>query len=169
MLRQRINQQNIRMSNRRLFYETIAAGFDALMNPYDLARRLTIMFDELLPHDLTGLRTLDLGCGTGWFSQWAAQRGAQVICLDISHRLAETTYHRAHTGPVVGDATCLPLASGYFDLLISSEMLEHLARPDAGIREIARLLVPGGSVVLTTPNHCWLCLVNLATRFRLRP
>ncbi len=157
------------MSNRHLFYATIAQDFDTLMNRYDLERRLTIVFDELLSPDLTGLRTLDLGCGTGWFSRWAAQRGAQVVSLDISRRLVEITYHRAHTQPVVGDATCLPFASACFDLIISSEMIEHLANPTLGIQEIARLLAPGGTLVLTTPNRRWLWLVNLATHLHLRP
>lgn len=157
------------MSDRRLFYETIAKEFDALINPYDLERRLSIVFDELLPQDLIGLRTLDLGCGSGWFSQRALERGAHVTSLDISTSLARTVHRRTQTCAVAADALCVPFASGSFDLIISSEMLEHLERPAYGVREIGRLLTPGGVVVLTTPNRHWLWLVNLATRIGLRP
>ena len=82
----------VSVNDRRLFYETIASKFDSLMNPYDLERRLSIVFDEMLPRNLAGLRTLDLGCGSGWFSQRALERGAQVTSLDISLSLVRTTH-----------------------------------------------------------------------------
>jgi len=158
------------MNDLRFFYDTIASEFDSLINSYDLERRLSIVFSELFPEDLTGLRTLDLGCGSGWFSNRALERGACVTSLDISISLAQITHSRTQQAPVVtADAIRSPLASGRFDLIISSEMLEHLERPERGIQEIARLLAPGGAVVLTTPNRRWLWLVNLATKIGLRP
>jgi len=157
------------MNDRRFFYETIASEFDSLVNSYDLERRLSIVFDELLLWDLTGLRTLDLGCGSGWFTQRALERGVHVTSLDISTTLVQMAHGRTQTRAVTADAIQPPFASGSFDLIISSEMLEHLERPECGIREIARLLAPGGIVVLTMPNRRWLWLVNLATKIGLRP
>jgi len=159
----------VSVNDRRLFYETIASKFDSLMNPYDLERRLSIVFDEMLPRNLAGLRTLDLGCGSGWFSQRALERGAQVTSLDISLSLVRTTHRRARTQAVTADALHTPFASGSFDLVVSSETLEHLEKPECGIWEIERLLAPGGIVVLTTPNRHWLWLVTLGTRIGLRP
>jgi len=157
------------MSDHRLFYETIASEFDSLMNPYDLERRLSITFDKLLPQDLTGVRTLDLGCGSGWFSRRALERGARVTSLDISTSLARMTHYRTQACAVAADAICAPFASGSFELIVCSEMLEHLERPERGVQEIGRLVAPGGTVVLTTPNRRWLWLVNLATKIGLRP
>jgi SAM-dependent methyltransferase len=157
------------VNDRRLFYETIASKFDSLMNPYDLERRLSIVFDEMLPRNLAGLRTLDLGCGSGWFSQRALERGARVTSLDISLSLVRTTHRRARTQAVTADALHTPFASGSFDLVVSSETLEHLEKPECGIWEIERLLAPGGIVVLTTPNRHWLWLVTLGTGIGLRP
>lgn len=157
------------MTDPRLFYESIATDFDALMNPYDLARRLGIVFDELLPEELHGWRTLDLGCGTGWFSYCAIQRGAHVISLDVSPSLTILTRNRARSQPVVGDGMHLPFTSHSFDLVITSEAIEHFSQPSRGLQEIARVLKPGGWLVLTTPNRRWLWLVNLATRLHLRP
>jgi 2-polyprenyl-6-hydroxyphenyl methylase/3-demethylubiquinone-9 3-methyltransferase len=157
------------MNDPRLFYESIATDFDALMNPYDLARRLSIVFDELLPRELAGWQTLDLGCGTGWFSYEARQRGAHVISLDVSPSLTTLTRTRAQSQPVVGDGMYLPFTSHSFDLVIASEVIEHFSQPSLGLQEIARVLKPGGWLVLTTPNRRWLWLVNLATRLRLRP
>ena len=157
------------MSDHRLFYETIASEFDSLMNPYDLERRLSITFDKLLPQDLTGVRTLDLGCGSGWFSRRALERGARVTSLDISTSLARMTHYRTQACAVAADAIYAPFASGSFELIVCSEMLEHLERPERGVQEIGRLIAPGGTVVLTTPNRRWLWLVNLATKIGLRP
>jgi len=157
------------MSERRLFYETIAREFDGLMDAYDLQRRLEVVFDELLPQDLTGATVLDLGCGTGRFSQRAHERGAQVMSVDISQALARLARGRTQALAVAADASAIPLPSGRFEIIVSSEMLEHLEQPEQGIREIARVLAPGGRVILTTPNRRWLWLVGLATRLKLRP
>jgi 2-polyprenyl-6-hydroxyphenyl methylase/3-demethylubiquinone-9 3-methyltransferase len=157
------------MNGERLFYESIADDFDSLMNPYDLQRRLSVVFDELLPHRLVGLRALDLGSGTGWFSEKASRLGASVTSLDISTSLAKITRDRAQSSAVAADALRLPFASGSFDLVVSSEMLEHLARPEKAIAEAARVLAPRGMLVITTPNRPWKWVVDLATRLRLRP
>jgi 2-polyprenyl-3-methyl-5-hydroxy-6-metoxy-1,4-benzoquinol methylase len=157
------------MRGQSQFYESIAGDFDSLMNHYDLQRRLSIVFDELLPRQLTGLRTLDLGCGTGWFSQRASDLGAYVTSLDISVSLAGIARNRARSSAVVADAICVPFASDSFDLVISSEMLEHLARPEEALKEAVRVLAPGGMLVVTTPNRRWKWLVDLATSLRLRP
>ena len=66
------------------FYDTIAGEFDALMNPYDLGRRLEVVFEDLLGgRTLTGFSVLDVGCGTGSFTLAAIGRGARVTSLDI--------------------------------------------------------------------------------------
>jgi 2-polyprenyl-3-methyl-5-hydroxy-6-metoxy-1,4-benzoquinol methylase len=157
------------MSDPHLFYDTIAHKFDSLMNRYDLERRLAVVFDELLPPTIAGLRMLDLGCGSGWFSQRAVQIGADVVSVDISNSLVRTTNSRAGSRGVVGDAARLSFASGCFELIVCSEMLEHLEEPEWGIRELARVLASRGTLVLTTPNRRWLWLVTLATRTGLRP
>ncbi len=139
------------------------------MNPFDLQRRLSVIFDDLLPESLENARMLDLGCGTGWFSKGACERRARVVSLDISPALARIARRRAQTLAISADACRAPFAAGSFDLIISSEMLEHLPEPERGIQEIARLLAPGGIAILTTPNRHWLWLVNAATQLRLRP
>ncbi|MFV1857956.1 MAG: class I SAM-dependent methyltransferase [Anaerolineales bacterium] len=157
------------MNERELFYESIAEEFDSLINPYDLQRRLEVVFDELLPEDLSGVRVLDLGCGSGWFSQRARQRGANVISLDISRSLVGITRQRTQGMVLVADAGLTPFASESFRLIVSSEMLEHLKDPSRGVTEIGRILAPGGIAAITTPNRIWLWLIRLATRLRIRP
>ena len=154
---------------REYFYESIASEFDSFINSYDLQRRIEIVFDELLPEDLTDVRVLDLGSGSGWFSVQARQRGADVVSLDISRSLVHITRQRTQDMALVADAGMTPFASDSFQLIVSSEMLEHLTHPSRGVAEIGRILAPGGIANITTPNRRWLWLVKLATSLRIRP
>ena len=152
------------------FYDTIADDFDTLSNQYDTRRRLEIVFEELLGrYDLAGCSLLDVGCGTGWFSQWAASRGATVTSLDIGVRLLDKTRQRCRTRPIAGDACRLPLASSTFDVVISSECIEHTVDPRLALREIHRVTKPGGVLIVTVPNQRWHFAVTIADRLNLRP
>ena len=153
----------------RFFFESIADQFDDLHNWYDLERRLAVIFDELLTEEMAGARVLDLGCGSGWFSRRAVERGVSLISLDISESLARITNKSTGMPAVTGEGGLLPFSQQSFDIVVSSEVLEHMDEPARGIKEVTRVLKPDGVFVMTTPNRLWLWLVNLATRLRLRP
>jgi 2-polyprenyl-6-hydroxyphenyl methylase/3-demethylubiquinone-9 3-methyltransferase len=159
------------MSDQRArFYDTIADEFDALSNQYDTRRRLEIVFDELLAStDLSGRSVLDVGCGSGWFSQWAAARGAHVTSLDMGVRLLDQTRRKCATRAVAADACHLPLASDTFDAVISSECIEHTTDPRLALREIHRVTRPGGVLVVTVPNQRWHFAITIANTLKLRP
>lgn len=152
------------------FYEGIAERFEGLDHPADLRRRLTAVFDECLAQTpLSGVRTLDAGCGYGAFSAAAMLRGAAVVSVDIGQRLVALTMARARCRGLVTDACHLAVRDGSFELVISSEMLEHTPTPWLAVRELARVLRPGGLLVLTTPNRAWQRIVRAASALRLRP
>ncbi len=154
----------------RLFYDSIADKFEGLDHPYDIRRRLEIVFDELLENvALHGRRVLDAGCGYGAFSRWASKRGAHVVSCDIGKNLVSRASVSAPSQGVVGDACALGFRDGSFGTIISSEMLEHVERPIDAVRELARVLEPGGVLVITTPNRSWQWIVRMASRLRLRP
>jgi SAM-dependent methyltransferase len=90
----------------------------------------------LRPHGTTD-RVLDLGCGNSPYATLFPNR----MCLDIRRRVGAA---------VVGDAHSLPFVTGAFDLIISTEVLEHALEPQRMIDEIRRVLRPGGRVLLTT-------------------
>jgi 2-polyprenyl-3-methyl-5-hydroxy-6-metoxy-1,4-benzoquinol methylase len=152
------------------FYDSIADEFEALEHPADLRRRLDLVFDECLGGtSLVGALTLDAGCGYGPFSDAAMRRGARVVSVDLGMRLVLRATARAGCAGVVADACTLPFRGGSFDLVVSSEMIEHTPAPERAIRELAGVLRGGGLLVVTTPNRLWQAPVRMASRFGLRP
>jgi 2-polyprenyl-6-hydroxyphenyl methylase/3-demethylubiquinone-9 3-methyltransferase len=152
------------------FYESIAERFEGLDHPDDLRRRLELVFDEYLGGEsLGGALVLDAGCGYGPFSEAAARRGAAVVSVDIGTRLVRRASARAGSRGVVADACSLAFRSGSFDVVVSSEMIEHTPDPERAVAELARVLRSGGLLVVTTPNRLWQVLVRIASRLRLRP
>jgi 2-polyprenyl-3-methyl-5-hydroxy-6-metoxy-1,4-benzoquinol methylase len=158
------------VTSREKFYDSIAGDFDRLMNPYDLQRRIEVVFDQLLGREsLESLRLLDVGCGTGPFSLTAAQRGAVVTSLDIGTELLARARAKGVATVLAGDAMALPFTDARFDIVLSSECIEHTADPRRAVVEMLRVLRPGGRLVLTCPNRFWHWSVTLANALNLRP
>lgn len=154
---------------KRRFFLTIADQFDNLMNAYDIQRRLEIVFDELLPEDITGKKLVDIGAGTGWFSSAADRRHAQVHSLDIGLELLMEVRKKVVAREIAGNAMDLPFSDNSFDFVISSEVIEHTEGPEKAVHEMARVLKPGGIMIVTCPNRVWLWAVQLANFLKIRP
>lgn len=97
------------------------------------------------------LRVLDLGCGTGYGAAELAAAGLQVVGLDRV-RPAQRA-RKAGARFVCGDLERLPFACARFDRIVSFQVVEHLADPSRYLSEMARMLRPGGSALVTTPNR----------------
>lgn len=94
-------------------------------------------------------RVLDAGAGEGALSLELLRRGYHVVASD-----REPAHFLPPAIPFVQanlNAT-LPFTTEYFDAIVSAEVLEHLENPHQVAREFARLLRPGGTLVITTPN-----------------
>lgn len=150
-------------------YEDLAYDFDSVMNKYDLTKRLRIIFNHMLNEKLKDKLVLDAGCGTGWFSRLASLLGAKVVSLDVGHRLLSITAERADTSTIQGDLQCLPFQDEVFDLIICSEVIEHVRFPKKALAELYRILKNRGFLLLTTPNRVWYFALLIANIFRLRP
>lgn len=109
--------------------------------------RLADVVAEACPVPLAGARVLDLGAGTGSATRAAQRRGAEVVAVDIAMGMLNTD---APSRPpaVVGDARALPFAAGSFDAVLAAFCLNHLLAPAVGVREAARILRPGGGLVV---------------------
>lgn len=106
----------------------------------------------LLPSDRV---VVDLGTGTGDLLPYAAPRAARVVAVDFSAVMLGTARERMRAAPgsaavdyVRGDLEDLPLADGIADGVVASLVLHHAAQPAVAIREMARILRPGGRLVL---------------------
>lgn len=125
-----------------------------------MLRRLERLFEERIPR---GARVLDAGCGRSLFTEIRPRWPFDVVAADVEHDLLR---ERKAAFPdvrwVVAGALPLPFADGAFDAVFAGELIEHLVSPAEGLREFARVLKPGGTLVLTTPNR--LRLANVADR-----
>lgn len=159
-----------KMENVSYFYDTIASDFDLIMNHYDLQRRLEVVFDQLLKEiPLDGRKVLDAGCGTGHFSKWALDRGARVVSLDVGVNLLNEARKKGIPQPVAGDVTQLPFPDATFEVVISSECIEHTPSPELAVSEMIRVLRPGGGLAITCPNRFWHWSCRLANALNMRP
>jgi SAM-dependent methyltransferase len=120
-----------------------------------------------------GDRVLDLGCGFGRHAFEAYRRGAHVVAVDRSAEevASVTSMFRAMAAAGEADATLttsavradllsLPFPDASFDVVMASEVLEHIPADDVAIGEIARVAKPGGRVAVTVPRYwpervCW--------------
>jgi len=101
-------------------------------------------------------RVLDLGCGVGYGAFWLASYGArQVTAVDlglVALRYAGAAYSHPRLRYAQADALHLPFADASFDFVFSSQVIEHVSSVEQFMREIRRLLAPGGFCLITTPN-----------------
>lgn len=93
---------------------------------------------------------LDLGCGTGG-SFALLRKWGEVIGLDVSLVALNFSRKRGMKRLVLGDAQILPFSNNKFDLIAVLDVLEHLDNDFQSLKEIWRVLKPGGAVVFTVP------------------
>jgi len=150
-----------------LYYEELGGNFDAFMSEYDVVTRGAIVRQYVDQAPSRGT-CLEVGCGTGAITEWFHELVDELTVSDISARLAEDVGERFGVAGRAEDATELSFADEKFDLVVSSECVEHTPDPAKAVLEMLRVLKPGGHLVLTTPNRLWLPVVLLAQKLRIR-
>jgi SAM-dependent methyltransferase len=102
-------------------------------------------------------KLVDLGAGRGALSRWAAGNGFQTTAVDINRG----NYLTADIDFVEADLNhTIPMPAASADAVVALEVVEHLENTYAFLREISRLLKPGGQAIVSTPNES-----NLMARF----
>lgn len=131
--------------------------------PEDPAHPLYAHFQEqqrwvLAQVPWTGQRVLDVSTGKGRFAINFARAGAQVTALDIAPQmlnLARTASREADVGInlLQADAEGLPFADSSFDVVVCMEAIMHVPHPQWLVNEMARVVRPGGTVLLSMTNR----------------
>lgn len=104
--------------------------------------------DWLFKHMLKLLRPhgaiLDAGCGTGWLATYVPHE--KIWGIDISPEMIARAKERLHDARV-GDVEELPYENDFFDTIFARAIIHHLEDPEKGVRELTRVLKPGGRVI----------------------
>jgi 2-polyprenyl-3-methyl-5-hydroxy-6-metoxy-1,4-benzoquinol methylase len=153
-------------------HERLGDQFSRALSTYDTRRRVQVLIDDFLSPEMVRTKAaLDVGCGLGFFSERLQQRGADVIACDLGPTLVEKTRQRVGCQAKVVDALALVDYFGpeRFDLVVSSECIEHTPAPATAVAQMAAVLRRGGYLAISTPNYVWLPVVRMATALGLRP
>lgn len=133
----------------------------------DVGRGLAEIFVNLACSVVGVQKVCDLGCGNGYLASRLGECGFNVTGIDASESGLEiarqhyandkVNFIRAEIGT---DLVAFFPEGSHFDLIVSSDVIEHLYRPAAMIETVAALLKPGGCLIVGTPYHGY--LKNLA-------
>jgi ubiquinone/menaquinone biosynthesis C-methylase UbiE len=150
--------------------EELAAQANAVDKYYENEEKLSCHWDRSSADDLTrmvephGKLVLDLGCGTASAGAAFVRAGAMVLGCDLSRSCLAVARTRLD-GVVRADAKELPFRDACFDVVVARGALHHMAEPELAVREVRRVLKPGGTAIFADPREfAWLEPVKHALR-----
>ena len=147
-------------------HETLAIERDAVAATYDELYEQSgelresdgfyhWVLDQLAPR--RGASLLDVACGEGHLVRLARQRGLLAVGVDFSRLAAIAAGRNADLGVAgVADGERLPFAAGSLSYVTNMGSLEHFIHPLEGVREMRRVLQPGGQAAILLPNSYYL-------------
>jgi ubiquinone/menaquinone biosynthesis C-methylase UbiE len=158
-------------------FDSLAEGYDRwcetpLGRLTDECERAALQ--RLLPAPVTGLEVLDVGCGTGTWALRLAELGARVSAVDVSPAMVSVAAHKSTQArlPVnftVADGTDLPFPSASFDLVTALLVLEFAGDQERVVGEMARVLRPGGNLIIAALNRRSIWTLRRRLEGRRRP
>lgn len=145
------------MSNIDKYYQSRRYQSSTKEDFETLAREKAQLFFKILQGQRFE-KALDAGCGDGKLAQIMGEKlGVSFYGVDISKKGIELAKKIGVKAKVADLSLKIPFKDNFFDLVISTEVLEHVNDPDIFLREIYRVLKPNGKLLLTTPNlSSWL-------------
>jgi len=154
------------------YHRQLAKDWEQRYQKRSFKARQAVLVECLEARDLAGGSWLDAGCGTGTLSRLLAERGCKVLGVDAAREMVEAAGQQVQRGESVQlkferveTIARLPMASHSFDGVLCSSVLEYVPDVDACLREFARVLRPGGLLLVSVPNrHSILRLAQFGCR-----
>jgi len=126
-----------------------AHGAEALVRPFNVARIQTIS-DMVRPLG-TGLQILDVGGGDGLIGEHLWKMQNNIVTIDLPTVSAQS-HQREFLSAVTGDAEELPFKPSSFDVVLASEIVEHLWNPNNFLDDAYKILKTEGHLIISTPD-----------------
>src|SRR6516162_239307 len=144
----------------REYFESVADKWDEMRRSFfgEGVRNAAIAAADINSSSVVA----DVGVGTGFIAERALAAGAHVIGVDSSERMlaqAQKRFADQRFETRVGDVESLPLRTAEVDVVFANMVLHHAPDPHLAIREMSRVLKPGGKLVITDADihtHEWL-------------
>lgn len=133
------------------FFDKLAEDWEEIRKNYDSAVKNRLLSSEMLSKELT---IVDIGCGDGYITMAAAPLVGKVIAVDISAAMLRLLAKKADENGITNietlesDAQDIPLADSSVDLVCASMYLHHIEDPQLAVKEMSRILKPGGKVFI---------------------
>jgi ubiquinone/menaquinone biosynthesis C-methylase UbiE len=129
----------------------------ASLRSYELAKALSLMSDGKT--DRLNRSILEIGAGAGWQAKELAENGFEVEAIDIE----DSNYSEQRVWKVTDyDGRNIPFADNRFDIVFSSNVLEHIPHLEEALDETQRVLKPDGIAIHIVPSASWRFWTNLA-------
>ena len=148
------------LNKERQFHDTWAAAIDVdgirVADYFEACTAPENRFILQQLGDIRGKRLLDLGCGAGENSVYFAQKGANCVAADYSPGMVEVALKLAAANGVsieghTANAMALDFADNTFDIVYASNLLHHIPDPKIALKEMHRVLKPGGKACFWDP------------------
>jgi 2-polyprenyl-3-methyl-5-hydroxy-6-metoxy-1,4-benzoquinol methylase len=147
------------------YHGGLAADWEDRYKKRSFQARLEVLEECLRGRTLAGMQWLDAGCGTGTLTRFLAEKGCSVTGLDAAAQMIEMARGQTKDHPQrermrfevahrdsAGTMERLPNATGSLDGILCSSVLEYMPDAEQLIREFARVLKPGGVLLISVPN-----------------
>lgn len=138
------------MKDNRTYYDDFSGWYDRGRDQGYHAFLDNAQLELIRPHT-AGARVCEVGCGTGLLLKEVAPMASKTLGIDISRQMLARAETRGLT-VVQGSAASLPIPDASFDLVYSFKVLPHIQNIELVLREIARVLSPGGRAFLEFYN-----------------
>lgn len=164
-------KSKLKPTSKELFYDNFSDCWESKINNKETQKRLRIVYGKLLEkNDIKGKKFLEIGCGLGYFSKEAFKLGARVTGVDIGPKLIKISKKKTPNASfIVADASSLPFKNETFDVVLSTEVIEHINKQVIVIKEMFRVLKKGGVLIITTPNRLYKPLFDFLGLAKIRP